>query len=237
MNAHAGNRRSPGVKAVVATAMLLGTVGAVSFIAVGGPAQAKDPAPAVTVGPTVVTLPPGVTLPPLTVFTAPDLTLITTPVPVVTLPPDAPSTTTSVPASTGATTTTTTDTTDTTAPTGQTTAATGTGQQAPTPVLDLQISAAEVTCDGAIELSYDTTANPDTGIPAGHLVVFSPLSDPTALEAREFTQRPANGAFMFAEPGTVGETYRIFLIAMFDPANVAGPKLIAQADALPTSAC
>ena len=144
----------------------------------------------------------------------------------------------------------TTPTTATTAPTGEqpaTTAATGeppatsagtpTDQPTSPPLLDLQIRSAVVTCDGRIQIAYDTIANPDSGIPANHLVVLNPVSNPAAFLTQELTGRPANGAFVFEALGSAGETYRAFVVALFEPAVVEGAKLIDQADVLPATDC
>ena len=144
----------------------------------------------------------------------------------------------------------TTATTATTAPTGEqpaTTAATGeppatsagtpTDQATSPPLLDLQIRSAVVTCDGRVQIAYDTIANPDSGIAANHLVVLNPVSNPATFLTQELTGRPANGAFVFEALGAAGETYRAFVVALFEPAVVEGAKLIDQADVLPATDC
>ncbi len=102
---------------------------------------------------------------------------------------------------------------------------------------ELRVNTATVRCEGVIEISYDTAANPDTGLPANHLVIVNPVSNPASFATQEVIGQPANGAFVFEAPGNAGETYRAFVIALFDPAVATGAKLIEQVDVLPAAGC
>jgi hypothetical protein len=175
-----------------------------------------------------ISIPDGPLLP-----TVPQATLIAV--------PDDPlvdvSTTNDTGTTTTPTTTTPTESTDASAVTATAEPANNGQQPGSAQQLGLRIGAAAVTCEGVIQISYDTTATPDTGLPANHLVTVNALSNPTAFQTQELIGRPANGSFVFEAPGIAGETYRAFVIVLFDPAVATGAKLIEQVDVLPAAGC
>jgi hypothetical protein len=175
-----------------------------------------------------ISIPDGPLLP-----TVPQATLI--------LQPDDPSTDVTTTIDTETTEPTTTTTTESTDASAVTTVATQSNDPSQQPgilqQLELRINAATVRCEGVIEIGYDTTATPDTGLLANHLVIVNPVSNPASFATQEVIGQPANGTFVFETPGNAGETYRAFVIALFDPTVATGAKLIEQVDVLPAADC
>jgi hypothetical protein len=101
----------------------------------------------------------------------------------------------------------------------------------------VDIALAQVKCDGTIHLEFNTVASPDPGWTANHVVMFDAVSSPAELHAVESTGHPANGAFVFEQPGTATETYRVLVVALFDPDNTDGAKAIDEAETVPAPSC
>jgi hypothetical protein len=202
--------------AMIAVGIGLATVAGLNSMSSAAPSGADDPAS--------ISAPIDLNLP-----TVPQATLI--------LQPDDPPIDVTTTVDGGTTTTTPTESTEALADT-TTAAPTNNGQQpGSAQQFALRINAAAVTCDGVIQISYDTSANPDTGVLANHLVVINPVSNPASFATQEVIGQPANGTFVFESPGNAGETYRAFVIALFDPAVVTGAKLIEQVDVLSAASC
>jgi hypothetical protein len=230
-----GRRRRPGGRAVAATAFALGVAGAAGYLVAGTGAQASNAAPAITANPPEPPEPPEPPPPPPPTTRPPFQTLPTVPQATLVLDPgpaEAPTTTASP--------TTTTDTTE--ANTTTSTVATATeGSDANGPATPAQYSVtvtrAEVGCDGIVRVEYDTVAIPEPLLTANHLVVFNPSAAPADFDVVETTGNPANGSFTFEQPGQIAASYRLFVVAAFDPVNPAGPLAVDQVDVLPAPGC
>jgi hypothetical protein len=103
--------------------------------------------------------------------------------------------------------------------------------------LSVDITLAQVQCDGTIHVEFGTVASPDPGWTTNHLVLLNPIDNPTQLEAFESPDNPANGTYVFEQPAVATETYRVLVVALFDPVNVAGAKAIDQARTIPAQGC
>ena len=147
------------------------------------------------------------------------------------------------PGSTAVTTTTTAETTTTTPGAAATTnpseetAPSDTSPGGPAAEYTLDITAAQINCDGTIHVEYATTATPEPPNAADHLVVFNPTSNPVDFHVVETVGNAPNGAFVFEQLGSIADTYRVFVIALFEPENLEGPKLVDQTDVLLAPNC
>jgi len=88
-----------------------------------------------------------------------------------------------------------------------------------------------------IHVEYATTANPEPLTDADHLVVFNPTSNPVDFHVVETVGNAPNGSFTFEQLGSIDDTYRVFVITLFDSADLEGPKLIDEADVLLAPGC
>lgn len=224
---------------IAAASVAIAATGVIGVLALTGSAQAgTNDRPAITVGPPSPTLG---TSPPFTFITvgptfgppSPTFGTIGPPLTLITIFP---------PGSTAVTTTTTaTPTTATTSPatTGPVVAtnSSDTSPGAPPEGYTLDIGAAQINCDGTIHVEFATTATPEPPNPADHLVVFNPTSNPLDFHVVETVGNAPNGAFVFEQIGSVDDTYRVFVIALFEPTNLEGPKLVDQADVLLSPDC
>jgi hypothetical protein len=68
-------------------------------------------------------------------------------------------------------------------------------------------------------------------------VVLNPSSNPADFHVVETVGNQANGSFTFEQPGSVADSYRLFVIAAFDPANPDGPLAVDQANVPPAAGC
>ena len=225
-----GRRRRPGGRAVAATALALGVAAVAGYLVAGTGAQASNAAPAITANPPEPPEPPEPPPPPptrLPLPTVPQATLVLDPG-----PGEAPSTTASP------TTTTEENATTSTVAASTSTAPNAGDASAPAPSqYTVTVTHAEVSCDGTIHVEYDTVAIPEPPAAANHLVVFNPSADPADFHVVETTGNPANGSFTFEQLGQVPGSYRLFVVAAFDPINPAGPLAVDQADVLPAPGC
>jgi hypothetical protein len=103
--------------------------------------------------------------------------------------------------------------------------------------LSVEITLAQVQCDGTIHVEFGTVASPDPGWTTNHLILFNSNSDPAELHAVESAGNPANGTYVFEHPAAATETYRVLVVALFDPVNVAGAKAIDEAQTIPAQGC
>jgi hypothetical protein len=112
---------------------------------------------------------------------------------------------------------------------------------APTDVVLLlpyvEITSATVDCNGMVQLSYETGANPQPAAENEHLVMISPASNPAAMSSHRLLQRPVNGTFNVAVQAPTVEAYRVFVVADFEPANLEGVALLDEADATVAAEC
>jgi hypothetical protein len=107
----------------------------------------------------------------------------------------------------------------------------------PQAVAAIDITSASVTCEGVIHVEYVTTVQPESRPVADHVVIFHPVGDPAAIEVAHVAGNVPNGSFVHERPGSTGETYRLNLIALFDPASVDGPTAMDQAETVPAADC
>ena len=220
---------------IAAAALAVATAGVIG-VALNGTAQAdSNERPAITVGPpspTFGTSPPFtfITVSP-TFGTIPPFTFVTV------FPPGSTAVTTTTTAETTTTTATTTTTTTTTTNPSEETAPSDTSPGGPAAEYTLDITAAQINCDGTIHVEYATTASPEPPNAADHLVVFNPTSNPVDFHVVETVGNPANGAFAFEQTASIADTYRVFVIALFEPENLEGPKLVDQTDVLLAPDC
>lgn len=225
-------RPSPRAAVVVAALALSATGGVVAAISMTGFAQADQPAPQIsanTVFPTFGTSPPLATVGPQPTFgTGPPLTFVT-----VVPPNTVPATSTTIDETTTTADTTTTTTTTTAAPTTTPSA----GQPSAEPVYTLVIDRAQINCDGTIHVEYTTTAEPALAVAANHIVMYNSMSSPAEFKVVETEGNPQNGSFVFDDPGVLDQTYRLFVIGLFEPAEPDGPKAIDQADVVLVGGC
>ena len=227
----------PRPRTKIATAALavaaVGVIGVIG-VALDGTAQAdSNERPAITVGP-----------PSPTFGTSPPFTFVTVGPTFGTVPPSFTFVTVVPPGSTAVTTTTTAETTTTTSTTTTTTtnpseetAPSNPSPGGPAAEYTLDITAAQINCDGTIHVEYATTATPEPPNAADHLVVFNPTSNPVDFHVVETVGNPANGAFAFEQLASNTDTYRVFVIALFEPTNLEGPKLVDQTDVLLAPNC
>ncbi|MDQ3542916.1 MAG: hypothetical protein M3431_03485 [Actinomycetota bacterium] len=216
---------------IAAAALAVATAGVIG-VALNGTAQAdSNERPAITVGP-----------PSPTFGTSPPFTFITVSPTFGTIPPFT-FVTIFPPGSTAVTTTTTAETTTTTPGAAATTnpseetAPSDTSPGGPAAEYTLDITAAQINCDGTIHVEYATTATPEPPNAADHLVVFNPTSNPVDFHVVETVGNAPNGAFVFEQLGSIADTYRVFVIALFEPTNLDGPKLVDQTDVLLAPNC
>jgi len=233
---------------IAIASVALAVVGVTSVIALTSSAQAgSEVRPAGTFG-TIFAPNPNITIgtlvqptfgPPQPTFSLPPFTFLTIPIPsfgtVVATAPDT--TTTNAPTTTaGGSTTTTTD-----APGNNNSSLPQTpppgGDTPSTDGYTLDITAAQVNCDGTIHVEYATTATPEPPTAADHLVVFNATSNPADFRVVETVGNAPNGAFVFEQLGSNTDTYRVFVIALFEPTNLEGPKLVDQTDVLLAPNC
>jgi hypothetical protein len=236
MRVRTGARGAQLAARVAAASVVFGTLGVIGFSALSGPAQAGEREPAVTVGSTFPG--PGITigtLPPFTIvtvaptFTIPPLTFVTVPTTLETTTTDS---TTTAP-------------TETTEPTDTTEATEGTegadnGPGSPGTLEEqytVEVTSAQVDCDGTIHVEYDTVADPQPATASNHLVVFNPSSNRVDFHVVETVGNPANGSFAFDEAGSIEDSYRVFVIVQFDAVNPGGPVAVDQVDVLPAAGC
>ncbi len=216
---------------ITAAALAVATAGVIG-VALNGTAQAdSNERPAITVGP-----------PSPTFGTSPPFTFVTVGPTFGTVPPSFIFVTVVPPGSTAVTTTTTAETTTTTSTTTTTnpseeTAPSNTSPGGPAAEYTLDITAAQINCDGTIHVEYATTATPEPANAADHLVVFNPTSNPVDFHVVETVGNPANGAFTFEQLASIADTYRVFVITLFEPENLEGPKLVDQTDVLLAPNC
>ncbi len=227
-----GRRRRPGGRAIAATAFALGVAAASGYLVAGTGAQASNAAPAITANPPEPAEPPEPPPPPPTrppLPTVPQATLVLDPG-----PGEAPSTTASP------TTTTATDTTEANTTTSTVATATEGGDaiaSAAPSQYSVTVTRAEVGCDGTIRVEYNTVAIPEPPLAASHVVVFNPVANAADFHVVETVGNPANGSFTFEQPGQIPGSYRLFVVAAFDPANPAGPLAVDQTDVPPAAVC
>jgi len=217
---------------LAAASLAVAAVGITSIAALTSPAKADaNDRPAITVGPiepspTIGTAPPFTVGPSPTIGTIPPFTLVTI------FPPGstaAPTTTTAVTTTTTAAPTTTSD--------PEETSPADTSPGGPSEQYTLDITAAQINCDGTIHVDYATTATPEPATAADHLVVFNPTSNPADFHVVETVGNAPNGSFAFEQLGSIDDTYRVFVIALFEPTNLDGPKLVDQTDVLLSPDC
>ena len=211
----------------------IAAAGVISTLALTASAQAgPNDRPAITVGPpsptlgtsppfTFVTVGPTFGPPSPTFGTIPGFTLVTV------FPPGSTAASTTI----AATTSTASTAPATTGPAGETDPS-DTSPGALPEGYTLDITASQINCDGTIHVEYATTATPEPPTAADHLVVFNPTSNPADFHVVETFGNAPNGSFTFEQLGSVDDTYRVFVIALFEPTNLEGLKLVDQADVL-----
>jgi hypothetical protein len=82
-----------------------------------------------------------------------------------------------------------------------------------------------------------TVTEPPPSLVADHFVLYHPVSDPTAVEVAHVGGNAPNGTFVHAQRGSAGETYRLIVVALFDPASVEGASAMDQAKTVATDGC
>jgi len=95
----------------------------------------------------------------------------------------------------------------------------------------VRITAASIDCAGMVHVTYDTGAAPALAPENEHVVMFSPASNPAAVTSQRLFQRPVNGTFTVDLQSPAPESYRVFVVADFEPATVDGVVLVDEADA------
>lgn len=228
---------------IAIASVALAVVGVTSVIALTSSAQAgSEVRPAITVGPpsptfgtsppfTFITVSPTFGPPSPTLGSIPPFTLVTI------FPPGSTAVTTTTTAETTTTTATTTSGAAATTNPSEETAPSDTSPGGPAAEYTLDITAAQVNCDGTIHVEYATTATPEPPTAADHLVVFNATSNPADFRVVETVGNAPNGAFVFEQLGSNTDTYRVFVIALFEPTNLEGPKLVDQTDVLLAPNC
>jgi hypothetical protein len=213
-------------------AVLVSVVGAAGVVVVtalmaAGAAEADaDPAhrPAITFDtvdppeptdplPTFVTIPPTLlTIPPVTLVTIPtsSSTDATTTLPTTTTP--ATSAVTTEPASSAP------------VPGGSP------GGDAIPP--HLEITTAVVDCSGLLHLEYFTEANPEPAPATDHVIVLSALTNPALVSARRLVEQHTNGTFGHDLQAPSVDSYRVVVVADFEPDNLDGVILVDEAEAV-----
>lgn len=223
---------------IAAASVAIAAVGVIGGLALTGSAQAdSNERPAITVGPpspTFGTSPPFTFITVGPTFGPPSPTFGTIGPPFTIFPPGSTAVTTTTMA---ATTTTTATTSPATTDPAEETSLPDTSPGDPSEQYTLDVTAAQINCDGTIHVEFATTATPEPPNAADHLVVFNPTSNPLDFHVVETVGNAPNGAFVFEQLGSIDDTYRVFVIALFEPTNLEGPKLVDQTDVLLAPEC
>ena len=91
------------------------------------------------------------------------------------------------------------------------------------------ITASTIDCTGLVHLTYDTGADPAPAPDAEHVVMVSPVSDPSAVTSYRLVDRAVTGTFTVDLQGSAAVPYLVLVVADFEPDNANGIVLVDEA--------